>query len=393
MNDYSEYILQLLCKKDFVDQWIQGKYKEKPIIIYGRSGIGKTTLANYILRQFIKIEINIDFCKNCKSLENYLDMSVKKESITMMFEKKKIKCILFDDLKYIQENDKLLFKQIINFAKKKNNYPVIYIFNTISHKLIHSIYVLSYPIKIDYTIEQYKVILKKFYFQKDEMINYYELITKSEYNFHNILINKSFYQKDTTDIQKMDCREDDLSLLLRNIYNMKNINDKFRHSVNDYNILSLNILENCISWIYRLKISYRQRINLIHKIYSINCTNDIFYNKINRFKLWELINYNITYSVIIPIYILSQHNASLDPIIYNKYISHSIIYTHNIKQLHSVNINYITLSCIFCLIQKKEFTKARKFCNLYQINQKICEKFYKYFLTSKKDIKLIFKNI
>ena len=119
MKDYSDYILKLLHKDSFIDQWKSQKYKEKPIILYGNSGIGKTTLANYILQDFIKIEINIDFCKNCKSLDHFIDMSVNKESITMMFEKKKKKCILFDDLKYIQENDKHLFKQIINFSKKK----------------------------------------------------------------------------------------------------------------------------------------------------------------------------------------------------------------------------------------------------------------------------------
>ena len=116
MDIQSDYILKLLNKKRFIQKWINGKYKEKPLILYGDSGSGKTSLANYIIRDFIKIEINIEFCKNNKSLEEYLDMSLFKQSITMMFDKKvKVKAIIFDDLKYIQANDKNLFKQIIDF--------------------------------------------------------------------------------------------------------------------------------------------------------------------------------------------------------------------------------------------------------------------------------------
>ena len=59
MSTHSEYILEILRKEDFIHQWIQGKYKEKPLIIYGCNGVGKTSLANYILQSFIKIEINI----------------------------------------------------------------------------------------------------------------------------------------------------------------------------------------------------------------------------------------------------------------------------------------------------------------------------------------------
>ena len=390
MKDYSDYILKLLHKDSFIDQWKSQKYKEKPIILYGNSGIGKTTLANYILQDFIKIEINIDFCKNCKSLDHFIDMSVNKESITMMFEKKKKKCILFDDLKYIQENDKHLFKQIINFSKKKKDYPIIYIFNTISHKLAQIIYKNSYPIHLEYTVNQITEILKKFYFQNEKNINYSELIYNSNNNFHNILVNKEFYQKNTNNIQKIDKIDDDLSKLLIDIYEMDSLEDKYRYSVNDYNILSLNILENCIQWIFKLKIPYGKKMNLINKIYSLNCINDIFYNKLHKNKVWNLFEHNITYSIIIPLYYLSQYNAVLNPIHYNKYISNSIIYTYNIKLLDEYGINCTILSCIYNLIQNKQFSKCLQLCNYYEISFKLCEKFHKYFLDSKKDIKIVF---
>ena len=83
----------------------------------------------------------------------------------------------------------------------------------------------------------------------------------------------------------------------------------------------------------------------------------------------------------------------MDPIIYNKYISNSIIYTYNIKLLNTYGINYIILSCFYGLIKNKEYSKAYYLCNYYEIPLKVCEKFYKYFLTSKKDIKTVFKYV
>ena len=82
MDTRSEYVLKLLHKKTFINQWINGKYKEKPLIIYGDAGIGKTSLANYILKDFIKVEINIDFCKAKQRLQEYLNLSLYKKSRT-----------------------------------------------------------------------------------------------------------------------------------------------------------------------------------------------------------------------------------------------------------------------------------------------------------------------
>ena len=92
---HSEYILNIINKTNFINEWIKEKYKMKPIIIYGKLGTGKTSLANYILRDFTKININIESCKNIPSLKDHLDMSLYKKSITMMFHQENIyKCKL-----------------------------------------------------------------------------------------------------------------------------------------------------------------------------------------------------------------------------------------------------------------------------------------------------------
>ena len=51
----------------------------------------------------------------------------------MMFNNKIYKSLIIDDIYYIQNNDKKLFKSILNFSKKKEkNNPIIYIFNSVN---------------------------------------------------------------------------------------------------------------------------------------------------------------------------------------------------------------------------------------------------------------------
>ena len=55
MNTLGEYILHLLGKEEFITQWINGGFKEKPIVILGENGSGKTTFANHIIKDFDNI--------------------------------------------------------------------------------------------------------------------------------------------------------------------------------------------------------------------------------------------------------------------------------------------------------------------------------------------------
>ena len=42
-------LLNKLNKKNDIDEWLHSKYKIKPLIIYGNSGLFKSSLSNYIL--------------------------------------------------------------------------------------------------------------------------------------------------------------------------------------------------------------------------------------------------------------------------------------------------------------------------------------------------------
>ena len=62
MNDeLSKDIIDLFNKKTFIEEWCSYKYKEKSIALYGLPGTGKTTVANYILKDWVKVYIKSDF--------------------------------------------------------------------------------------------------------------------------------------------------------------------------------------------------------------------------------------------------------------------------------------------------------------------------------------------
>ena len=138
MNEkLSEEIINSFNKKSFIDEWLSYKYKEKSIAIYGLPGTGKSTIADYILKDWVKVYIRSDFCRSSNNLEDYLNDTLYKKSITMMFNDKIYKSLIIDDIHYIQINDKKLFKSIVQFSKVKGkNNPIIYIFNSINNNVI-----------------------------------------------------------------------------------------------------------------------------------------------------------------------------------------------------------------------------------------------------------------
>ena len=88
-------ILSITHKQTLVNHWIRDKWKEKPLLIYGNDGLFKTSLAHYILKEYSVISINDEFLKQKMKLDEYLDMSLYKKSITMMFQKKIFTNLLF----------------------------------------------------------------------------------------------------------------------------------------------------------------------------------------------------------------------------------------------------------------------------------------------------------
>ena len=401
-----EHILTIFNKKDFINKWLSYKYKEKPLCIYGNPGIGKTTIAEYILKDWVKIYIGSEFCRNNQNLHSFLKESLYKKSITMMFNNNNVfKALIIDDISYIQKNDKKLFKSIVNLSKEHiKNHPIIYIFNNTNHKQFHLIIKKCFPFKLEYTENQFVDIIKS-YLLKDKNIqneNIVNLLRESNYNFHNIIVNISFYDKYFKNIEKYDTIKDELSEHIKYIINLNNINDIYINSYSDYNIIGLNILENIPTWIQKKNISKKNKVLLIDKIYEFNIISDNLLNITHETNHWNFIDHIITVNIVSPIILLRLNKIEVLNIIYNKYISKCIIYIHNIKILTKYNITVDILSFLYSMIKSFYYdnnidkNKLKhiiiKYINYYNIEIGVCEKFIKYFLKkiNKNKIKIFY---
>ena len=392
-EDICEYIINLYNKKSFINDWLSHKYKEKSLYICGKPGTGKSTLANYILKDWIIIHIKSDFCKSPTSFDDFIKESLYKKSITMMFNKKVYKSLIIDDIYYIQNNDKKLFKSIIDFSKKDiTNHPIIYIFNNTIHKNFKVIIKKSYPFKIDLNQGNLINITKNYLINgkniESNMLS--ELVYKSNCNLHNIIVNIDFYKDNFENIKEYDTYNNELSEHIRNIYNKKTISELYDNSYSDYNIIGLNILENFPSWLN--KLSKEKKIKVIDKIYELFSISELFSNIIHENNNWNYIDNIITCNIVYPITILKSNNIVIDGLIYNKYISKSIIYIHNCKLLNQSKIDVNILYFLYNMIEKYNKTKNDNlkndnlkndivnYINHYKIPINISEKFLKFFL-------------
>ena len=375
-NDFSEDILKIIYKKQFVKQWINGKYKEKPLIIYGDNGSGKSILAEYILKDYTIIKIDIEFCRNRVNFNGFLDLSLNKKNIKMMFSNESIyKAIIIDDINYIQKSDKKLFKSIYDWIrmnqKIKSKHPIIFIGNRLDTKQLEDIYKKCFPIQLSFSINQMIDLTKKYlidgYIIKEESIK--GLINNSNKNFHNIKTNLSFFYKkevnEVINIKQFET-EDNVNNIMKKILLKKyDIESIYRYSQNDYTILGLNILEN----VNQLTNNYK----IIDEIYYNQIIGDYIYTLIHQNNDWTLVGHLITYQIIVPYLLLKEtiKKNKLKNMLYNKYISKSIIYTHNYNLIKVESYDYKLLFYIYDLLRTKNI---QEYIEEYKVSKKnICK--------------------
>lgn len=383
INDFSENILKIIYKKQFVKQWINEKYREKPLIIYGDNGSGKSILAEYILKDYTIIKIDIEFCKNKKDFNGFLDLSLNKKNIKMMFSSESIyKAIIIDDLNYIQKTDKKLFKSIYDWIRMnhqiKSNHPIIFIGNNLDTKQLEDIYKKCFPIHLSYSINQMIYLTKKYlingYNIKEEDNSIKELIIKSNKNFHNINTNLSFFYKkevnEVINIKQFETEDNVNNIMKKILLKEYDIESIYRYSQNDYTVLGLNILEN----VNNLTNNYK----IIDEIYYYQIIGDYIYTLIHQNNDWMLVEHLITYQIIVPYILLKEtiKKNKLKNMLYNKYISKSIIYTHNYNLIKVESYEYQLLFYIYDLLRNKNI---QEYIEKYRISKKIFVKFIKYY--------------
>jgi hypothetical protein len=383
MKELSEYILHILHKKQVCNEWIQSKYTEKPIIIFGDTGCGKTCLANYLLRDFTNVCINSDNCQNTPNLTNFLNDSLYKKSITMLFKKKRpYKSLIFDDLDYIRKNDKHLFKSIIQFSKESHrDHPIIYIISSLENKDIKYLYNRCFPIHIQLTKEHIYSIVRDYFVQKKQKPSYIKrLIQQCHSNFHSIQSNLSFHEKKET-IQSYEKKETDNIRYYNYIVNECPMNDLFRVSSCDHSIISLNLLENYSKIIDSMdQLSDKEKVNILDKMYSNICLSDYFRQLYLPYYAYGLDELFILLNIIIPITYLRKCNPQLISFMYTKTISKCIIYTYHMKLMNEFSIDYEDLYILFSMIYTKcDINYILDYIQELGITKKVFNKFMKYY--------------
>lgn len=303
--------------------------KDKPLLIHGLPGSGKTHMALKLAKDMVLTKIDSSMLKSIKNKDYLLDI-VKKRNVTLMFSNKiERRCLLIDDIHVFQKYDTYFFKSIIEFIKNNQYYHsyIILVCNNslLKNKGIQKIkkYINTYEIK--YTYSQYYKICLELSAKREINLKLDDLDKKiyfSNYNFNHFL--SSFNEN----IQNNKDNQDPIEIITHDlIKNHYKLSELFRICENDEIILSYNLLENIGSII-------RYDIKKYHKIYETFVNSDIIeYNLVKYDK--ECIKY-------MSILAISYINYFIDDIcknvLMNRYISKCMVLTN------IININYLNLN-------------------------------------------------
>ena len=386
MRDLSLHILKLLHKETFCEEWIQTKYKQKPIFIQGSPGCGKSSLAKYILRSRTIVYIHSDITKETNNLKQYLRDHLYKKNVTMLFSRslkdKLPKALLFDDIDTIRDLNKSFFQECIQFSKKKNtDHPVIYVSSLLQGKDLQTLYNHSFPLSIELTNQQIQTITKRYFSETSQPKFFVPTVVKQcHQNLHSIQMTMDFYKtKDT--IQSFDYHEQDPLQFLNQLLQEEKLSSLFQLCSCDYTILSLNILENILFYLW-MKNTGGSHHNLISDIYQSVCLSDWIQIKTQMFYDWNFSEFQILQGIIRPLKKLRScfPNTQFTQFTYTKQISRGIIYTHNKQCLQNMNLNYSHFYRLYkMLVGNTSIQEVKTFVGKHKITLKLAQKFLKHF--------------
>lgn len=278
----------------------------KPLLIYGLPGSGKTHLAEILLKNSVLLKIDAANLKNINDLKEYILNKIKKRNITLMFsEKKSTHGILIDDIHIFNSYDKKNFKHIINFIKdnKFYNSKIILVCNKsfIKNKELLKCKIDKLECKYSYH-EYYKICLKICKNKDIDLDSIDKKIYNSKYNFNAFLSECNDFKDSFKD------NYDGNEIITQKILSKKyNISDIFRYCCGEEKVLFYNLIEN-------LNSNYLELYNFI----SLFNKNEIM-----------LDNYSLLNIPIMKINYLN--NNKYNSIVYNKYISKKMVsYKNNI---------------------------------------------------------------
>ena len=171
-------------------------------------------------------------------------------------------------------------------------------------------------------------------------------------------------------IQDIDSHEEDINILTKNLNNYYTLDELFINYSCDYNVISLNLLDD----IY--KSINNNNIKDLLNIYNSLCIYDNYELFKSKYNLYTNTDYSIFYSICYPYYIL--HNSSLKlskNISYNSYISKSLIYTHIRNLVSYFNNDYefydLLIKLIYNIHKDENKKNIIEIFHKYKCNKKI----------------------
>ena len=423
--------------KTILKKWISefsNKNKNKKtfkncLFLYGPPGVGKTTIAHLILKEFNYdiIEFNSSNFRTQKLIrEKINDILGKRNILNLLNNNKKEIAIIMDEIDGLTLGEKSGLSELmkIMFPKKtqKNiNYiyinPFICISNSLDKKLSDlkkkTLFInVNKPIKM-FLLNFSKSVLKKENIEiNEEVLNY--IISKSQSDYRRLLILLEYVYKDkeyVNDLEKVES-------LLENYMN-KDIDYTYYQSTEKmflkyntvnvtnslYNInkglIPMIFYENFIEYIIQnKKDSDKNKLNAITSIYKNYSISDKFDYNITINQQWQLYNYNCIYKCTEPSYLMNKLKKKS----FNKYNTYNfssllnktsqeylnIKFNINLKYIifkfSNTNLTYHFTDFLFSYIESKQYNIPISIINYYNLQKEDIDKLIKYLSEEKQKI-------
>lgn len=273
---FDETIIKLLNREKYIDfiknklieieKNINNSKQKRGFFIYGKNGIGKTELINYIINKIDYCKINFDGFdnRNKNMIENLEKINVSNYNIMSMFKKKlKKNIIVMDDIEIMNIGDKGGINTLVKMIRPKKtklqlqelqtNHPIICICDEKHDKKLNELRKNCYEIHIEEpTNEQIIQILK--YYNIDINYNYYSEINNNNKS-NKIIVNNDNDNQTNNNITNI------LLFINNNLYKLYEFIDLYKwNNIKCFKIINQN-----------LKQTEKERIKELNK--------DIYLNK------------------------------------------------------------------------------------------------------------------